>query len=54
MKKQHIAAMMILCTMATACSNEKAPQKPEKNVVPAIELSNMDTSINPADDFFLQ
>ena len=52
MKKQHIAAMMILCTMATACSNEKAPQKPEKNVVPAIELSNMDTSINPADDFF--
>ena len=46
--------MMILTTMATACS-EKAPEKPaqqEREVVPAIELGNMDTSINPADDFF--
>ena len=51
MKTKHFAAMMILCTMATAC-NEKASQKPEKEVTPAIELSNMDTSINPADDFF--
>ena len=51
MKTKHFAAMMILCTMATAC-NEKAPQKPEKEVTPAIELSNMDTTINPADDFF--
>ena len=54
MKKRNVIAMMILTTMATACSNEKASetQKNEKNVVPAIELSNMDTSINPADDFF--
>ncbi len=51
MKKQHIAAMMILCTMATACT-EKATQKTEKEVTPAIELGNMDTTINPADDFF--
>ena len=46
--------MMILTTMATACS-EKAPEKPaqpEREIVPAIELSNMDTNINPADDFF--
>ena len=43
--------MMILTTMATACS-QKAPEKPEREVVPAIELSNMDTTINPADDFF--
>ena len=54
MKKRNVIAMMILTTMATACSNEKASetQTPEKNVVPAIELGNMDTSINPADDFF--
>ena len=44
--------MMVLCTMATACNNEKAPEQPKKEVTPAIELSNMDTTINPADDFF--
>ncbi len=53
MKKQNLIAMMILTTMATGCG-EKAVEtaNPEKEVVPAIELSNMDTSINPADDFF--
>jgi putative endopeptidase len=54
MKKQNLIAMMILGTMATACT-EKAtekPAQPAREVVPAIELSNMDTTINPADDFF--
>ena len=53
MKKQNAIAMMILCTMATGCA-EKAAKTPEtqKEVTPAIELSNMDTSINPAEDFF--
>ena len=45
--------MTIICTMAAGCA-EKAFETPEpqKEVVPAIELSNMDTTINPADDFF--
>ena len=51
MKKKHLVAMMILTTMATGCG-EKAVETPKKEVVPAIELSNMDLSINPADDFF--
>ena len=53
MKKRNFIAMMILTTVATGCG-EKAveTQEPKKEVVPAIELGNMDTSINPADDFF--
>jgi len=53
MKTKHIIAMMTLCTVAAGCGPKavEAP-KPEKVVVPAIELSNMDTTINPADDFF--
>ena len=52
MKKQNLIAMMILTTaMATACT-QKAPEKTQREVVPAVELSNMDTTINPADDFF--
>ena len=46
--------MMILTTMATACT-QKAPEKPaqsENEVVPAIDLNNMDTTVNPAEDFF--
>ena len=45
--------MMTICTVATGCG-QKAVETPEpkKEVVPAIELSNMDNSINPADDFF--
>ena len=44
---------MILCTMATGCGQKavKTPE-PKDDSVPAIELSNMDTAINPADDFF--
>lgn len=46
-------AMMILCTMAAGCG-EKAAETPKsgRTTVPAIELSNMDTTVNPADDFF--
>jgi len=53
MKKKHIFAMTIICTLAAGCG-EKATEvpKPEKEVVPAIVLSNMDTTINPAEDFF--
>ena len=53
MKTKNLIAMMILGTVATGCGN-KAPEssEPQKEVVPAIVLSNMDTSINPADDFF--
>ena len=45
--------MTIICTMAVGCG-EKAVETPEpkKDVTPAIVLSNMDTTINPADDFF--
>jgi hypothetical protein len=45
MKKKHILAMTIICTMAAGCA-EKAVETPEpqKEVVPAIELSNMDTT----------
>ncbi len=53
MKKQHIVAMMILTTVATGCGEKAVETKEtEKEVVPAIELSNMDTNINPAEDFF--
>ena len=51
MKKQNVIAMMVLCTMATGCA-EKAVEQTKKEVTPAIELSNMDTTINPAEDFF--
>ena len=53
MKTKHFLAMTIICTMAAGCA-EKAVEtsEPQKEVVPAIELSNMDTTINPADDFF--
>ena len=53
MKKENLVAMMILCTLATGCA-QKAVEKPqpEKEIVPAIDLSNMDTTINPAEDFF--
>jgi putative endopeptidase len=45
--------MMILSTMAAGCAQKavETPQ-PEKEIVPAIDLSNMDTTINPAEDFF--
>ena len=53
MKKKHIFAMTIICTLAAGCGQKatEAPE-PEKDVVPAIVLSNMDTTINPAEDFF--
>ena len=51
MKIKNIAAMIIICTMATGCA-EKATEQTPKETVPAIELGNMDPNINPADDFF--
>ena len=53
MKKRNFIAMMILTTVATGCGEKTVEtQEPKKEVVPAIELGNMDTNINPADDFF--
>lgn len=45
--------MLFLCIMAAGCG-QKAVKTPEskREVFPAIELSNMDTTINPADDFY--
>ena len=53
MKKQNAIAMMILTTLATGCGQKAVEKETQtKEVTPAIELSNMDTSINPAEDFF--
>ena len=53
MKKANAIAILVSCIMAAGCAQKtvETPQ-PEREVVPAIELSNMDTTINPADDFF--
>ena len=53
MKKVNAIAMLVLCLMAAGCG-QKAVEPPEskREVFPAIELSNMDTTINPADDFY--
>ena len=49
MKKQIFIAMMIAGTMIAGCT----PKEQENEAVnPAINLKNMDLSINPADDFF--
>jgi len=47
--KKLMIAMMVAGTVMTGCST--AP-KEETTVVPAIDMNNMDLSINPADDFF--
>ena len=53
MKKRHFIAMTVLCTMAAGCAEkQQSAEQPKKVVTPAIELSNMDTTVNPADDFF--
>ena len=53
MKKRNFIAMTILCTMAAGCAEkQQQTEQPKKETVPAIELSNMDTNVNPADDFF--
>ena len=55
MKQKHIFAMMIASTLAAGCGQKPAQTeapKPERTIVPAIELANMDASIDPAEDFF--
>ena len=54
MKKRNIFAMTIICTLAAGCGEKTAETTPQptREVFPAIELSNMDTTVNPADDFF--
>ena len=53
MKKANAIAILVSCIMAAGCAQKavETPQ-PEKEIVPAIDLSNMDTTVNPADDFF--
>ena len=53
MKKANAIAILALSIMAVSCG-QKAVETPEpkRHVFPAIELSNMDTTINPAEDFY--
>ena len=51
MKNTHLITLLMLCIMAAGCG-QKAVGQTGKVVYPAIELGNMDTSVNPADDFF--
>ena len=53
MKKANAIAILILSMMTAGCG-QKAVETPEpkREVFPALELSNMDTTINPADDFY--
>ena len=53
MKTKHFVAMTIICTMAAGCAEKSAvTPEPQTEAVHAIDLSNMDTTFNPADDFF--
>ena len=53
MKKTNAIAILFLCIMAAGCGQKAVETTQSKReVFPAIELSNMDTTINPADDFF--
>ena len=53
MKKTNAITILVLCIMAAGCGQKAAETTESKReVFPAIELSNMDTTINPADDFF--
>ena len=53
MKIANAIAILFLSILAAGCG-QKTVESPEskREVFPAIELSNMDTTINPADDFF--
>ena len=45
--------MMVAGTMIMGCTpKEKGSEKEAKTVVPGIDVTNMDTSVNPAEDFF--
>ena len=59
MKQKIFIAMIVAGTMIAGCTPKEKTQTSEQkteqnteNIVPAINLANMDTSINPADDFF--
>jgi putative endopeptidase len=61
MKKLFITVLVTVMAFATASAQQsekvryseiKGNYNPKEQVFPAIELSNMDTSINPADDFY--
>ena len=51
--KKTVIAMMVAVTMIAGCTpKEKTENVKEKEIVPAIVMANMDTTVNPADDFF--
>ena len=61
MKKLFITVLVTVMAFATASAQQseevryseiKGNYNPKEQVFPAIELSNMDTTINPADDFY--
>lgn len=51
MKKDRVIAITLLCVMVAA-GGQKTVAQTKKEVVPAIELSNMDITVNPAEDFY--
>lgn len=55
MTKYLFIAMIVAGTLIAGCTpkdKSKTSEQVKENTVPAIDLANMDTSINPADDFF--
>ena len=51
MKKDRVIAITLLCVMVAA-GGQKTVAQTKKEVVPAIELSNMDITVDPAEDFY--
>ena len=51
MKNTRLFTLLMLCFLAAGCG-QKAVGQTGRVVYPAIELGNMDTTVNPADDFF--
>ena len=51
MKKTSVIAILTFCLMAAGCGH-KAVAQTQKEVIPAIDLSNMDVTVDPAEDFY--
>ena len=47
MKTTNFISLLVICCMAIGCGH-----KTSRQAIPAIELSNMDSTVNPADDFY--
>lgn len=44
--------MLIVCLLISACQNKQKGEDPEKELVSGIMMDNLDTTANPADDFY--